>query len=65
MRRILFSTIVRRSDVEPMGYWRLDFGHVYFDMIVRQSDVEPLASLRLDFGFPGSRLISGLFSPSL
>ena len=40
---ILFSTSVRRSDVEPTNSWWLDFG-VSFGMSVVQSYVELLGS---------------------
>ena len=47
---ILFCLSVRQSEVEPAGYWRLDFKHVSFGTSARQSDVEPLGSSRLYFG---------------
>ena len=55
---------MRKSDVEPTGSWRLDFGHISFGTIVRQSNVEPLGSWWLDFGPPGSWIMSVIVSPS-
>ena len=63
--RILFSTNVRRSYVEPTSFIRLDFWHVSFGTSVRNSDVEPLSSWWFEFGPLGSWLMSGLFSTSL
>ena len=62
--RIFFSTIVIRSDVEPLGYLRLDFGHASFGMSTRQSDIESLGTWRLYFGNLGSWLIMVLVIPS-
>ena len=62
--RILLSTSVRQSYVEPVGSWRLDFGHVYFVTSIRQLDVEPPGSWLLDFGTLGLWLMFELVSTS-
>ena len=61
---IFFSTIIRRSDVELTGSWRLDFRNVSFGTSVRHSDVEPLSYLQLDFRHPGWWLMLGIVSLS-
>ena len=37
MWRIFFSTIMKRSDVEPTDFWRLYFGHISFGTRVTEA----------------------------
>ena len=62
---IFFSTNTIWSDVEPTGYWWLEFWNISFGTSIRQSEVESMGSCRVYFGPPGSWLVLGLFSLSL
>ena len=59
---ILFNANNIWSDVEPKGYWHLDFGNILFFTRVIQSDFEPPGSWWSGFGSPGSWIMSELVS---